>query len=289
MKHLIVFASAVLFCALFQSAGFGESPSSRKAGDRMVLTVDGIEFAFRWCPPGEFMMGSSELETDRSKYKNLHRYKISPNYAWNDERPVHKVQLTRGFWLLETEVTQAMWLKVMRKNPSFYQMGWFFREHDLQRPVESVTWGDCQEFCQKLSQKLDRKVQLPTEAQWEYACRAGTTGPFAGDIDSMGWYCENSEGKTHTVGQKKPNAWGLYDMHGNVKEWCSDFWDKDFYEKSPLCDPENTAHSIFHVLRGGCYHDSEMMCRSADRFAMSYDSKPNYVGLRVLLVPDSEE
>ena len=144
----------------------------------------------------------------------------------DNEKPVHKVKITKGFWLLETEVTQAMWQSVMGESiESKARMG----NHGPilcgtgpKFPMYYVSWDDCQSFCLKLSQKLGRQVKLPTEAQWEYACRAGTTGDYAGNLDEMAWYEKNSGSTTHAVGQKKPNAWGLYDMHGNVEEWCSD-------------------------------------------------------------------
>ncbi|MBO5436135.1 MAG: formylglycine-generating enzyme family protein, partial [Thermoguttaceae bacterium] len=168
--------------------GLVPPPEARQAGERMVKTVDGIEYAFRWCPPGTFMMGSSKSEWDAARI------------SWKsyDEKQ-HSVTLTKGFWMLETQVTQAMWksLKVQKRDSSG------FIGDDL--PVERVSWHECREFCKALSSKLNMKVDLPTEAQWEYACRAGTTGAYAGDLDAMGWYEDNSGGKTHPVGQKKAN------------------------------------------------------------------------------------
>ncbi|MCR5163123.1 MAG: SUMF1/EgtB/PvdO family nonheme iron enzyme [Thermoguttaceae bacterium] len=230
-------------------------------GSRRVWTVDGINYAFRWCPPGEFMMGSTNGDSD--------------------EKPVHKVTLTRGFWLLETEVTQAMWESVMGENLSEFKGD--------RNPVECVSWDDSQEFCKKLSQKLGRQVQLPTEAQWEYACRTGTTGDYAGTLDEMAWYSSNSGGTTHAVGQKKPNAWGLYDMHGNVWEWCSDYLDKEYYSRSPMSDPENTTASSSRVLRGGCWELNARYCRSACRYSRSPDFRYYDLGLRIILVPNPDE
>ena len=163
-----------------------ELKSGQTAGERKVVTVNGVEFAFRWCPAGTFTMGAPTSEEG----------------LYNETQ--HEVTLTKGFWMLETEVTQKQWKAVMGTNPSF------FKGDDL--PVESVSWNDCQEFCEKTG------LQLPTEAQWEYACRAGTTDAYAGNLDEMAWYYSNSGNKTHPVGTKKPNAWGLYDMHGNVWE-----------------------------------------------------------------------
>ncbi|MCR5164443.1 MAG: SUMF1/EgtB/PvdO family nonheme iron enzyme, partial [Thermoguttaceae bacterium] len=255
------------------------------AGERKILTADGIDYAFRWCPPGEFMMGSEpRYETRRIKRTwgewaagkpDTERYVTNPN-----ELP-HKVKLTKGFWLLETQVTQAMWQSVMGSNPSHFK--------GERNPVEKVSWNDCQEFCKKLSEKLGQQVKLPTEAQWEYACRAGTTGDYAGTLDEMAWYDKNSGRTTHAVGQKKPNAWGLYDMHGNVWERCSDYYGYEYYRRSPTSDPENTTTSSHRVDRGGGWCNGAGYCRSANRDGDTPDFRYNFLGLRVLVVPSPEE
>ncbi|MDO4551674.1 MAG: formylglycine-generating enzyme family protein [Planctomycetia bacterium] len=192
---------------------------------------------------------------------------------YSDETP-HRVTLTKGFWMLETEVTQKMWESVMENNPSH------FRGDNL--PVENVCWHDCQEFCKKL-RNLGLNIQLPTEAQWEYACRAGTTGAHAGDLDSMGWYDSNSRSKTQAVGQKKPNAWGLYDMHGNVWEWCADWY--DVYPSGSVTDPMGPASGSDQVFRGGGWFDGAEGCRSAFRSYNMPMKRYNFLGFRPVLVP----
>ena len=199
---------------------------------------------------------------------------------FNDSKPVHKVRLTEGFWLLETEVTQEMWMSVMGygNNPSKFK--------GENKPVENVSWYDCQLFCQKLSKKLGQKFMLPTEAQWEYACRAGTKGDYIGDLSSMAWYDESiNTGSTHPVAQKRANAWGLYDMHGNVAEWCSDYYSETFYSVSPIDDPENTNPSPNHVVRGGNWIISAGGCTSARRDKGGVERKDELLGFRVLLRP----
>ena len=233
------------------------STATPKPGERLVKTVNGVEFAFRWCPAGSFQMG----------------------YVFPREKPVHEVTLTRGFWLLETEVTQAQWQAVMGDNPSD------FKGDNL--PVESVSWEDCKEFCTKLSSQ-GLNVSLPTEAQWEYACRAGTTSAYAGNLDEMAWYSKNSGSTTHEVGQKKPNAWGLYDMHGNVWEWCSDWFDSGYYSKSPASDPTGPDTGSYRVFRGGGWDCVARNCRSALRFFNSPDFRSDGLGLRCLLVPEGK-
>ena len=233
-------------------------PPTLKAGDRKIWTADGIEYAFRWCPPGTFTMGSPSSEPGRY-----------------DDETQHSVTLTRGFWMLETQVTQAMWQSVMGNNPSYFKGD--------QNPVEQVSWGECQDFCRQLSSKLSGKVSLPTEAQWEYACRAGTTGAYAGDLDAMAWYGSNSGDKTHPVGQKKPNAWGLYDMHGNVWEWCSDWYGKDYYTESPTSDPTGPDSGSDRVNRGGSWDSIAGDCRSASRNYRGPGNRNPYLGFRIVL------
>ena len=217
--------------------GTPSSKSSRetglKAGDRMVKTVDGVEFAFRWCPPGEFEMGCT-LESFQKAGITWKPYDATP----------HKVVLTKGFWMLETEITQQMWTSLKMENQS--------PERGDRIPVLNVNWEQCQDFCKRLTRKVGAKVELPTEAQWEYACRAGTTTEFGGNgnISDMGW-CWHNGGKYHPVGEKNPNHWGLYDMNGNAWEWCLDWYEKDYYRRSPLNNPTGPENGTFHVRRGG--------------------------------------
>ncbi len=209
----------------------------------------------------------------------------------DDEKPVHEVTLTKGFWLLETEVTQEMWEKVMGETIEVKaQQG--SNRHELhgegpKYPMYYVSWDDCQDFCKKLSEKLGVEIQLPTEAQWEYACRAGSTEEYAGAIDEMAWYGEDANsGSTHEVGGKKPNAWNLYDMHGNVFEWCSDSFDFNYYQHSPTIDPENKMESPFRSQRGGAWSLPVKFCPSSYRHGGEKDYRSNNLGFRVLFIPN---
>ena len=228
---------------------------SPKAGERKVEKVNGVEFAFRWCPSGTFIMGSPMSEEGRFSNETQ-----------------HQVTLTKGFWMMETEVTQKQWKAVMGNLPDCG-----FKGDDL--PVERVSWNDCQEFCKKCK-KLGLSVQLPTEAQWEYACRSGTTGAYAGNLDEMAWYNEfSNKGSTHPVGTKKPNAWGLYDMHGNVWEWCADYWNKD-YPNGIVTDPTGPSNGSYRVFRGGGWSIYAQLCRSARRSCDDPDCRGDYLGFR---------
>lgn len=188
-----------------------------------------IEIEFVNIPPGSFMMGSTKED---------------------NEKPVHKVIISKGFQMSKTEITQAQWETVMGSNPSFFK-------NCQQCPVEYVSWNDAQQFITKLNGQNDGyKYRLPTEAEWEYACRAGTTGDYAGSLDEMAWYGEKSDDKTHPVGTKQPNAWGLYDMHGNVMEWVQDRYDEDYYAKSPMTDPAGPDSGSFRTTRGGGWRNT---------------------------------
>ena len=227
-------------------------------GDPDTYT-NSIGMEFVKIPAGEFMMGS--------------------NYG-SDEDPVHKVTIEEPYYLGKFEVTQEQWREVMGNNPSSF-------EGDS-HPVESVSWDDVQEFIEKLNElEGTNKYRLPSEAEWEYACRAGTTTSYSfGDDNSKlgdyAWYDKNSGDKTHLVGQKKPNPWGLYDMHGNVWEWHQDEWHSD-YDGAPLDGSAwEDGSSSSRVLRGGSWFSFAGYCRSANRFGNVPGFRSYYLGFRVL-------
>ena len=253
----------VSLIALLSVLSVGQAPAEadRKAGERMTVTIKDVEYAFRWCPPGKFMMGSPLNEANR----------------FDGERQ-HEVTLSRGFWMLETEVTQAMWEGVMGKNLSYFK--------GAKLPVESVSWYDCQEFIKKLNDlkvaPAGYKFSLPTEAQWEYACRAGTTTPFHFG-DTLTQKQANFRGdQTRDVGSYPANVWGLKDMHGNVWEWCLD-WYED-YPGGAVTDPTGAERGSSRVIRGGSWDNDAQNCRSAyrNRYDPAYGN--DNVGLRLSLV-----
>jgi len=177
--------------------------------------------------PGEFMMGCSTSDND----------------CKDDEKPAHRVRITKVFEIGKYEVTQAQWQAMMSSNPSVMKGD--------KRPVESVSKGDAQEFLNKLNAAHDGyRYRLPAEAEWEYSARAGSTGPYAGKLDEIAWHAGNSEDETHSVGLKKPNSWGLYDMEGNVREWVQDFYAANYYSTSPVDDPTGPAAGARGGRRG---------------------------------------
>ena len=182
--------------------------------------------------------------------------------GWSDEHPQHTVQITKPFYVGKFEVTQKQYHAVMGVNPSQ------FIGND--RPVEKVSWFDAKTFCQRLSDRTGRTVRLPTEAEWEYACRAGgSTNYCYGDdpnqLGSVAWFGENSADATHVVGGKDANAWGLHDLHGNVWEWCADWYDADYYQVSPQNDPAGPPSGAYRVLRGGSFLSIAYDCRASGR------------------------
>jgi len=221
-----------------------------------VLTINGVRYDMASIPSGEFQMGSTSSDGDP------------------DEQPVHTVRITKGFWLGKTEVTQGLWQAVMGSNPSYFGYGDNY-------PVEMVSWDDCQTFITKLNQLVGgTPFRLPTEAEWEYACRAGTTGDRYGDLDSIAWwYYNNSGNSTQPVGQKQPNAFGLYDILGNVWEWCQDWYGP--YAAGYQTDPPGAASGTYRVFRGGdCYSDTKF-ARSAYRGGDYSSSREHSLGFRL--------
>jgi formylglycine-generating enzyme required for sulfatase activity len=195
-----------------------------------------------------------------------------------DERPIHRVTISKAYYLGKFEVTQRQWVAVMGTNPSNH------KGDDL--PVETVSWEDIQNFLLVLNSRAGGGWRLPTEAEWEYACRAGSTGDYGGPLDQMAWYENNSDGPTHPVGHKQPNAWGVYDTHGNVWEWCQDWYDRSFYKRSPGADPVGPSSGSNRVLRGGGRIDSDYGCRSACRNSSAPSVRFDSNGFRLARTAD---
>jgi len=234
----------------------GQEGSGRSSFSGKTFT-NSIGMTFVQIPSGTFMMGSPSDEPNR----------------FSDETQ-HRVTLTQPFYLETTEVTQGQWKAVMGSNPSR------FSSCGVDCPVEQVSWNDCQDFIQKLNQREGNGTyRLPTEAEWEYACRAGTTAPYYTDLDQAGWYSGNSGIRTHPVAQKTPNAWGLYDMHGNVWEWCQDWYGG--YPGGSVTDPKGPSSGPGRVFRGGCWLNSAGGCRSAGRGFDSPGYRDSGLGFRV--------
>jgi formylglycine-generating enzyme required for sulfatase activity len=246
-----------------------------------IEIAKGVKMTFVLIPPGEFLMGSPPTKTPEQLVK-IYGGTVE---EYQREFPQHRVKISRSFWLGKYEVTQEQWQSVTGENPSNSKL-----KDKPQHPVETVSWQDCQGFLQKLSARLGKTFRLPTEAQWEYACRAGTASEFSfgdrvTDLGYYGWFGGNTASVSHQpVGKTKPNAWGLHDMHGNVCEWCEDWLGP--YEKGEQMDPRGAGAGHGRVLRGGSFYDGARYLRSACRNTAS-DAGPrgSYVGVRVVFVP----
>jgi formylglycine-generating enzyme required for sulfatase activity len=288
------------------ASGWGQD----RYGEWLELTLGEVKQRMRWIPPGCFLMGSPEDEPGRygedDGYKPEYEYNYEVEYGYN-EGPRHEVTISRGFWLFDTPVTQALWQAVLSHNPSEFL--------DPKRPVENVFWADAARFVTTINLRIPNlDLVLPTEAQWEYACRAGTeTATYAGPmeilgknnapvLDAIAWHRGNSgvefdlpateesspwlykEYKhlrmgTRRVGLKKPNLWGCYDMLGNVLEWCAD--DRRKYTADSATDPVGSCDSNTRALRGGSWYDAARDVRAAFREEGDlHDYCRAYIGFR---------
>ena len=248
-----------------------ERQADDAVGPCLTLTIGNAWQGFRWIPPGCFVMGSPVDEAERGSAEVL-----------------HEVPLSRGFWLADTACTQALWMAVWPVNPSHFA-------DDARNPVENVAWHDAQRFIGELNRRLPGlQARLPTEAEWEYACRAGTTTPFSfgttvstdevnyhGGFPYPGGEPGPYRQRTLPVGSLPPNAWGLYEMHGNVWEWCED-WYAD-YPTEPQIDPRGPTFGKMRVLRGGTWSDPARYARSATRSRIEPAYRPRSTGFRIVL------
>ena len=270
---LVFMCILVIICAC--SLGSESTDMTSLVNNRVEKKIsNSVGMEFIYVPPGSFLIGSPPGEPGRK----------------SDERQ-QRVTLTNGFYMQATEVTHEQWKSVMGVLPLH------LRSCDDNCPVDRISWNDAQQFIHKLN-KLDsaRNYRLPTEAEWEYAARARSKTAFAnGDIsnldcgydptlDEIGWYCGNSvRFPHHPVAQKKPNAWGLYDMHGSVAEWCADWYGN--YPPGSVTDPIGPSDGTERVLRCGGSADDARGCRSANRYGLRPDIILDYIGFRLVLSP----
>ena len=275
---MLIFSVITVLCARFSTVSAQDDltpvkDSVQGGGSRrsaVIYVIPSVNYKMIHVPPRTFLMGSPS--TEKGRY---------------DDEEQHPVTLTNGFYIGVTEVTQGQWKKIMGNNPSH------FKECGDNCPVEQVTWIMCQEFIMTLNRKeKTRRYRLPTEAEWEYACRAGSSLAFAnGDIteikcghdpnlDKIGWSCGNTGGKTQEVAKKIPNPWGLYDMHGNAWEWCQDRYGR--YRPGHTVDPEGPDSGASRIFRGGGWGLSSRTCRSAFRDKYNPTLKCRFLGFRLV-------
>jgi formylglycine-generating enzyme required for sulfatase activity len=260
MRTLLVM---FVFCGV-SSVSWGSAQESDLEHPRGITNSIGMKLVL--IPKGTFTMGSPEARHSEFEAE-------------------HQVTISRDYYLGVYEVTQEQYENVMGTNPSVFRQ--------LRNPVEQVSWEDAVEFCKRLSELTEEKAagrvyRLPTEAEWEYACRAGSTTKYSfgddeGQLRDYAWFDVNSSSKTHRVGQKQQNAWGLFDMHGNVWEWCADWYGE--YPKEPLTDPVGPAKGLSRVDRGGSWNSGAAYCESSSRLRFNLANRPHYIGFRVALSP----
>ncbi len=231
-----------------------------------------IGMKFIYIPPGTFMMGTHPVAPIR-----------------DEDEKYHQVSLTKGYFIQTTEVTQAQWKKIMGDESAFFPFRPFFKKCGNNCPMENISWADTQEFIRKLNRKEKTvKYRLPSEAEWEYACRAGSSTSYCYGQETVGleeyaWYQENSNAGSHPVGQKKPNKWGLYDMHGNLWEWCQD-WNGE-YPTNAVTDPKGPSKGTLRVCRGGSWRNYSGGVRSAYRDYVSPSRGDSFIGFRIVRQP----
>ena len=272
MKKFLSFAAFTLMlaatCVSFTACG-GDDDDEKGDGtpkfQNQTITVDGVSFKMIAVEGGTFLMGSPESDTE----------------AYDDEKPQHEVTLS-NYYIGETEVTQELWETVMGSNPSYFV--------GANLPVQNVSWDDCQAFIGKLNAQTGKTFRLPTEAEWEYAARGGKkskgyTYSGSNTIDDVAWYSDNSGEITHEVSTKQANELGIYDMTGNVVEWCQDWYGETYYEEISTTDPQGPASGTDRVLRGGSKMSDEEYCRVAYRGYNYPNYRNNNRGLRLVLAP----
>jgi formylglycine-generating enzyme required for sulfatase activity len=257
-----------IFLPIFMPLFFFTTMFGQKSKPNNIITVtaNGVSFEMVFVEGGSFVMGcTSEQESD----------------CESDEKPTHRVNLP-NFYIGKFEVTQRLWNAVMGKNPSNWKGD--------SLPVENVNWNDCQTFVGRLNKLTGRQFCLPSEAQWEYAARGGNKGnghKYSGSdsIQDVIWCIHNSGGKTYKVGDKLPNELGLYDMSGNVWEWCEDRYADDYYSHSLTDSPTGATSGSKRVLRGGSWRSYPQRCRVSYRQYEAPDFRDNVNGMRLVLIP----
>jgi formylglycine-generating enzyme len=282
IEFVVGAAVALTLLTVVTSRSVRAQDEQKKVDTPKTLITNTIGMKLKLIPAGEFQMGAT-----RSSAQLASLFEMGSEY-FDDESPRHRVRISKPFYLQTTELTQGQWESVMGTSP---WTGKDYVKEGSDYAASYVSWDDAGEFCRKLSAKEGVEYRLPREGEWEYASRGGSTSMYSfgdslGSLKHYAWYSENAADAgdiyAHRAGQKRANGFGLYDMHGNVYEWCSDWFGNDYYKSSPASDPEGPSAGSFRVFRGGGWGDSPLNVRSALRLWGSPDDRGSRMGFRVL-------
>lgn len=299
MKKTAAYIGAVLLAVALGAGQAAAAPEKKEAASSSTVAArpiasftNSIGMVFVKVPAGSFTMGSRKASvncptddpfTARNEYEECQKQARS-NASSEDETPARTVTISNDFWIGQFEVTQAQWYAVMGNNPSEFKSD-KVGEDSRNFPVENVSWDDVQQFISRLNAQDSKQYRLPTEAEWEYACKSGGKDQkYCGgnDLSAFAWYYDNIGKQTHRVGTKRPNGLGIYDMSGNVWEWVSDFYSKNYYSQGTNTDPTGPAKGDYRVSRGGGWGFSANRARAANRNSDSPDYRTADIGFRLV-------
>lgn len=291
MKKTAALASALLLAATLL-AGQAEAAAKKKAATSsstaaarpIASFTNSIGMVFVKVPAGSFTMGTEVNCQKPDAFSSSAAYDKCMASINADETPARTVTISNDFWIGQFEVTQAQWYAVMGNNPAEFKSD-KVGEDSRNFPVENVSWEDAQEFISRLNARDGKQYRLPTEAEWEYACKSGGKDQkYCGgnNLDAVAWYDSNSGNRTHRVGTKKPNGLGIYDMSGNVYEWCNDWYHKTYYQWGKTTDPAGVDSGGFRVNRGGGWRGDAGYARAANRDSSSPGSRSYLMGFRLV-------
>lgn len=287
MKRSAVITAIALFTLTFVAGtvGAAESKKTKKVkkepadsapvAAKVETITNSIGMKFVKVPAGSFMMGVRACQQPDDPFASRSAYDKCMKEGADNAKPYHHVTISQPFLIGQYEVTQEQWYKVMGSNPSSFKTD-NVGEDSRNYPVENVSWNDVQNFISRLNAKEGKQYRLPTEAEWEYACKSGGKDQeYCGgnDLYDVAWYKSNSNERTHRVGTKQPNGLGIYDMSGNVREWVSDWYGDNYYGNSPENEPQGPSGGKFRVIRGGSFYDIADNSRASSRHCLLPDAR----------------
>lgn len=284
MKRSVVIATSLLTMSFMVGTVGAAEKKKAKETDNSKTVTNSIGMKFVKVPAGGFMMGKRACQQPDDPFASKTAYNSCLSEGSDNEKPSHRVSISQSFLIGQYEVTQEQWYKVMGGNPATFETD-KVGEDSRNYPVENVSWDDVQSFISRLNDKEGKQYRLPTEAEWEYACKSGGEDQkYCGgnDLSALAWYAGNSGNHTHRVRTKKPNGLGIYDMSGNVWEWVSDWYGENYYGSSPDSDPQGPYGGEDRVFRGGSWFSLADDAWSSTRYYDSSDPRSDGIGFRLV-------